>query len=533
MNSKQTQAKLYRMIRARQPVIAVQSYETARVLDSIIGIIDADAERTGDRKELFVWSVTQGLRRMGTKAGELYDMDAPKNPPALRAEDEAEALPMLIVEEFGDAEDEPALNCIFVIKDMHPFLGNPLVARGIRDLAEVLTGRRQTVIMVSPSFSLPGDLRKDVAMIDWPLPDAEELDAHIDDFLFRVQRESALNGDKASLVQALQGLSKQEADAVLASAVIEHGELDARAIKFCLEQKAGIIRESGALEYYPADVSKGDVGGLDMLKQWLDSAGLSNSPQAREFGIEPARGTLVVGVPGCGKSLTAKMVSAMWNQPLLRLDVGALFGSLVGESEEQARNALKIASAVAPCILWIDEIEKALGSGGGESDGGTSKRVLGTILTWMEEQGNGVFIFATANDITSLRPELVRRFSEVFFVDLPGEAEREEIISIHLMKVNRKPDDFDLSAVVKATNDFTGAELEKVVQSALWVAFKEGHEVNTDDLLQAAGDTVPLSVTMADGIKAMRTWSTKAKPASSKQETGRKAKTVRGLALEL
>jgi len=236
--------------------------------------------------------------------------------------------------------------------------------------------------------------------------------------------------------------------------------------------------------------------------------------------LDPQRGVLIVGVPGCGKSLTAKAVAG-GTRPLLRLDVGALFGSLVGQSEAAARNALKTAEAVAPAVLWLDEIEKALGSSGGDMDGGTSQRVLGTILTWLEETEADVFVVATANDIASLRPELIRRFDEVFFVDLPQPEERRQIVAIHLAKRGRDPEGFDLAAVVEATTDFTGAELEKVVQAALRRGFADGgREITTQDLVAAASETVPLSTTMDEGIAHMRQWANRARPASSKQESG-------------
>jgi SpoVK/Ycf46/Vps4 family AAA+-type ATPase len=342
-----------------------------------------------------------------------------------------------------------------------------------------------------------------------------------------------LNGGREKVVRALQGLTAVEADAVLAQAVIALRHLDTDAIPFILEQKAEIIRSSGALEYYPEQASYDDIGGLDLLKAWCAESEIAFSDAAQEFGVEPDKGVLIVGVPGCGKSLTAKAVAG-GSRPLLRLDVGALFGSLVGQSEAQTRNALKVAEAVAPCVLWIDEIEKALGGGGGELDGGTSVRVLGTILTWMEETKAPVFVVATANDIAALRPELIRRFSEVFFVDLPQFEERREILNIHLRKRGRPSKKFNTSQVADATRDFTGSELEKVIQGALRRAFANGaKKVTPDDLLAVAGEMVPLSTTMKESIEQMREWAMRARPASSRQETGHKAQAPDGRAIEL
>jgi SpoVK/Ycf46/Vps4 family AAA+-type ATPase len=263
---------------------------------------------------------------------------------------------------------------------------------------------------------------------------------------------------------------------------------------------------------------------LDLLKAWTKGAMSAFSPEAAEYGIEPPRGFLAVGVPGSGKSLLAKAVAG-GKMPLVRLDVGALMGSLVGESEANTRAALKTIEAVAPCVLWIDEIEKALGGGSGEQDGGTSMRVLGTFLSWMEERAakQGVFMVATANDIGNLRPELIRRFEEVFFVDLPQLEERADIFDIHLGKRGRDFGDFDLVALAKATEGYTGAEIERIVKTALRAAFADGgRELAQEDLLAAAASTVPLSTTMAGQIAEMREWASRARPASSKQETGHK-----------
>jgi len=309
--------------------------------------------------------------------------------------------------------------------------------------------------------------------------------------------------------------------------VIATKRLDAGVIPVILDAKAQLIRKSGALEYYAEQATYEEVGGLGLLKAWCCETEVAFSDTAQKYGLESPRGVLIVGVPGCGKSLTAKAIAG-GGRPLLRLDVGALFGSLVGQSESQTRNALKVAEAVAPAVLWLDEIEKALGAAGGELDGGTSQRVLGTILTWMEETRSSVFVAATANDIGKLRPELVRRFDEVFFVDLPEPDGRREIVAIHLRKRGRSPENFDLDAIVQATQDFTGSEIEKVIRGALRRAFADGErEVTTEDLLAVAGETVPLVTTMADGVARMREWARRARPASSRQESGHQVSTTR------
>jgi len=522
----ETTQQIDRLIRARYPVIAVQSHEENRVIEHIAQI----AQTRG--KALFAWSVSRGIRQIHPEP----DDDATAQELA-QLTDSLAALKHVV--SAGEPTDEhpngpPA---IYVFQDLHPWLAGDradhVVIRALRDVSATLIKRHQTVILLSPNVEIPQDAEKDVVLVDFPLPTPEELAEQVESFIANLPAgiDCELNGGRRDVIRALQGLTAVEADAVLAQAVVSLGHLDTDAIPFILDAKSEIIRKSGALEYYPEQANYADIGGLDLLKAWCAESEIAFTDDAQAFGVEPDRGVLIVGVPGCGKSLTAKAIAG-GTRPLLRLDVGALFGSLVGQSEAQTRNALKVAEAVAPCVLWIDELEKALGGvGGGEMDGGTSTRVLGTILTWMEETTAPVFIAATANDISSLRPELIRRFSENFFVDLPQAAERADILAIHLRKRGRGPENFNLEKVAAATKDFTGSELEKVVQGAIRRAFVADGSVTTGDLLAAAGDMVPLATTMERGISKMRHWAKRARPASSRQETGRKAEDGRALEL--
>jgi AAA+ superfamily predicted ATPase len=521
-----TTRQIARLIRARYPVVAVQSHEETRVTEHVLEI----AREQG--KALYAWTMSQGLQQLHPEPE--ADGSATMDPVAALRH---------VLDEGAPTEAEPnGRPAIYLFKDLHPFLSgerqDPVVVRALRDVASVLIRRHQTVILLSPAVQVPTDAEKDVAVVDFPLPAAGELAEQLAAFADNLPDDVAcdLDGGREKVIRALQGLTAVEADAVLAQAVIALGHLDVDAIPFILEAKAEIIRQSGALEYYPEQASYDDIGGLDLLKAWCRESEGAFSDAAQAFGVEADSGVLIVGVPGCGKSLTAKAVAG-GTRPLLRLDVGALFGSLVGQSEAQTRNALKVAEAVAPCVLWVDEIEKGFGGiGGGELDGGTSVRVLGTILTWMQETKAPVFVVATANDIASLRPELIRRFSEVFFVDLPRFEERREILRIHLGKRGRDPKGLKIEtgAVADAAKDFTGSELEKVVQGAIKRAFADGaREVTTDDLAAVAGAMVPLATTMQAGIAAMREWATRARPASSRQETGCKAVATAGRALEM
>jgi len=512
----QTADRIARLIRARYPVIAVQSHEEVRVTEAIQAIA------AQQDKALYTWTISRGLETCDDS--ETFDGTGLTDP-------------VDVLQHIVGSDGEEA--AIYVLKDLHPFLAgdraDPVVIRALRDVAAELIKRHQTVILLSPAVDVPADAEKDVAVVDFPLPDAGELAEQVESFIANLPDtvEIGVNGDRRELIRALQGLTATEADAVLAEAVIELGHLDTDAIPVILEAKAQIIRQSGALEYYPEQAAYSDVGGLDLLKAWCQQSETAFSDAAQAFGVEPDRGVLIVGVPGCGKSLTAKAVAG-GKRPLLRLDVGALFGSLVGQSEQQTRNALKVAEAVAPAVMWLDECEKALGGNSGELDGGTSQRVMGTLLTWMEETTADVFVVATANQAERLRPELIRRFSEVFFVDIPQAQERQEILSIHLEKRNRNSSDYDLNCVAKATESFTGSELEKVVRGAIKRAFADDRRlVTTSDLLQIADEMVPLSTTMQNEIEDMREWAARARPASSKQDTGHRVENATKRAIEL
>ena len=309
------------------------------------------------------------------------------------------------------------------------------------------------------------------------------------------------------LAQAAVGLSRSQANRAFAKALVGDTALDDRDINLVLEEKKNVVRESGALEFYAPGEGGDDVGGLEVLKVWLRLRERALSPEAKAYGLPAPKGVALIGIPGTGKSLTAKMIASQWRLPLLRLDVGAVFGSLVGESEEKIRQALRLAELVAPCVMWIDEIEKSLASGG--LDGGTSQRVFSTILTWMQEKDKPVFVVATANDVSALPPELLRRgrFDEIFFLDLPTSEEREQIINVHLRKRKRNPANFAVDEIVAHSEGFVGAEIEQAIIDALYLAFdEEGREVGTADILSSLSKLVPLSKSQHERIAALRSW---------------------------
>jgi SpoVK/Ycf46/Vps4 family AAA+-type ATPase len=380
------------------------------------------------------------------------------------------------------------------------------------------------VVMVSPIMKIPVELSKDVAVIELGTPSVDDfnglLDRIIDDVKDQPRIKINLDDEgREKLVHAASGLTLKEAENVFAKTLVLDGKLDADDISVVFSEKQQIIRKSGLLEYYASEEQFTDVAGLENLKQWLTKRSAAFTERAAAFGLPPPRGVLLLGVQGCGKSLCAKAVSSLWKLPLLRFDVGRMFGSLVGSSEENVRRAIHTAESVAPAILWVDEIDKAFAgsAGSGGSDGGTAARVFGTFLTWLSDKTAPVFVIATANDISQLPPELLRkgRLDEIFFVDLPTEAERRAIFAIHLEKRSRVPNGFNLDLLAKHSDGFSGAEIEQAIVSGLFDAFSEDGELDTPTLLTSLAETVPLSKTMSEDLNRLRTWAQgRARPAS-------------------
>jgi ATP-dependent 26S proteasome regulatory subunit len=486
------------LIRAKYPILYIVSWEERRVEESLQNVCKS-LNRT-----LHTWSVTQGMRPPVNRTS------GPVKPTALPGELEALAL-----------VHEAAEYTVFLLKDFHPYMKDYRVVRLLRDLALRLRGRATTLVIMGPSLNLPTDLEKDVSVVDFPLPTYEDIDATLGRVIEAVKNNTNVNTvlepeTRELMVKSAQGLTLDEVESVFARSLVEKKHFD---IDVVLEEKKQIIRKSGLLEYYPAQNSMKDVGGMELLKEWLDQRTKSFTDKAREFGIPAPKGMLLLGVQGCGKSLLAKAVAAHWNLPMLRLDVGRIFGSLVGQSEENIRRAISVSESVAPCILWADELEKGFAGvgGSGVSDSGTTARVFSTFLTWMQEKTAPVFLIATANDVTALPPEMLRkgRFDEIFFVDLPDLAERKEIFKIHLAKRKRDPKKFKLEALAKASKGFSGAEIEMAVVGSLFTAFNADRELTQADLIKEIEATVPLSVMMHEEIDELRTWAQlRTRPAS-------------------
>ncbi len=491
------QSEIEVLVRAKYPILYIVSWEERRVEEALTKIC------TNLKRTLHTWSVTQGMRPPVLRSG-------PARTSALPGELEA----LATIHEAPDFT-------VFLLKDFHPYMKDYRVIRLLRDLSFRIRGKAQTIVLLGPRLELPTDLEKDITVIDFGLPTKEDIEANLDKVIAAVkdnpQVDSTLEPmQRELLVKSAQGLTLDEIESVFARSLVEKKRFDVDVI---LEEKKQIIRKSGILEYYAPDLKIKDVGGLELLKEWLDKRTTSFTDKARHFGLPAPKGVLLLGVQGCGKSLVAKAIAAQWNLPLLKLDVGRIFGSLVGQSEENIRKAIKVSESVAPCVLWADELEKGFAgvSGGGASDSGTTARVFSTFLSWMQEKTAPVFLIATANDVSKLPPEMLRkgRFDEIFFVDLPDGPEREDIFAIHMKKRNRPVTKPNLKALSKATEGFSGAEIEQIVIGALFVAFDAGRDLQQKDLLAEAKAVVPLSVMMREEIDELRTWAElRTRPAS-------------------
>jgi ATP-dependent 26S proteasome regulatory subunit len=494
------------LIRARYPIIYVVTWEEERVERCLREIAAAR------NKNLFVWTITQGIVKSGadtqqTKSG------------AGNTSDPLAALDAVV------HQVEPA---VYLFKDFHRFTEddrcNLTVIRRLRDVAHHLRDTYKSIVITSPLMRIAPELSKDVTVIDFGLPGPPEFNQLLDRIIVDVKDNPKVVIDldaeaRERLLRAARGLTLKEAENVFAKTLVTDGRLSADDVDIVFSEKQQVIKKSGLLEYYAAQEKFSDVAGLGNLKDWLRKRSIAFTDRAKKFGLPAPRGVLLLGVQGCGKSLCAKAVSGLWGLPLLRFDVGRMFSSLVGSSEENIRRAIQVAESVAPAILWIDEIDKALAGAASSSgsDGGTAARVFGTLLTWLSEKTSPVFVIATANDVSHLPPELLRkgRLDEIFFVDLPAPAERRDIFRIHLEKRGRDAAKFDLDELARVSEGFNGAEIEEAVISALFDAFSGQVELNTEIVKSAIMETVPLSKTMSEELNRLHSWAVgRSRPAS-------------------
>ena len=475
-------------LRAHFPLLCLQTYEEERALASLRRVREAMAEKRP--MGLYVWSATRGLR---DPDGRLVDPRTTGDP-------------LLALEHVFYGPDE----AIYVFLDIHRHF-TPVSVRLVRDAVWTVKRARKSLVFIGPTGGLPEELHADATLLDYPPPELPELERLVAETAAGAGCPEPEGPLAETLARALLGLTGREAERVLRRAILSWGALDAGAAEAVLSEKEQTVRKEGVLEFCRPAVGFGDVGGLDRLKAWFGKRRQALEPEGRRFGLRPPRGVVLVGVPGCGKSLTAKALAADWGVPLLRLDLGKIYASLLGESESRLRRALATAEAVSPCILWIDELEKAFSGLGQARDSGVAKRLFGTFLTWLEDRRTAVFVAATANDIQRLPPEFTRkgRFDEVFFVGLPQETERAGILRIHLARRKRDPARFDLPALAQASDGYSGAEIEAAVVAGLYRAFADGaRELVDADIRAALAKSPPLSRSRGAELERLRQWAT-------------------------
>ena len=426
------------------------------------------------------------------------------------------------------------VEAVFILKDFHRHIDDPVVVRRLRDVGQKFSANRRTVVITAPELTVPAELSKLVEYFDLPLPDRDRLREIVHDTFTRLSKTYSLKLQlDAAGVDAmsanLRGLTEEEADRAVSQALVARYALCPETITDVLEAKKQLLRHSGMLEFIDASENMATIGGLENLKHWLAQRRGAWEDSAREFGLEPPHGVIILGVQGCGKSLCARAVAGEWTIPLVKFDTSAVYDKFIGETEKRIRKVFQVAEGLAPCVLWIDELEKVFAGSGPDSasaDAGVSSRLLASFLSWMQDRKAPVFVAATCNNVTVLPPELIRkgRFDELFFVDLPNQTERKQILSIQLARRKRNPGDFDLDKVAAASKGYSGAEIDAGVQGALYAAYSEKKQLTTQSLIDALSGTVPLSTTRAEEIAELRSWAgTRAVPASAADATPARA----------
>lgn len=489
------------LLRSRYSIIYIQTREEERVENTI-----AESAKKQGNRAVYIWDFVEGYQNNPNDIGL-----GKRNP--LQSLELVEKLP----------ESAPA---IFVLRDFQRFLEDISISRKLRNLAKKLKSQPKNLVILASEISVPEDLTEIITIIEFPLPNSQEISQEVERLLMTMGQyvEKRLLDE---VVRASLGLSIERIRKVLAKAITTHGGLEIDDVDLILEEKRQTIRQTQILDFYPTHENISDIGGLDNLKDWLLRRGGAFSQQARQYGLPYPRGLLLAGIQGTGKSLTAKAIAHHWHLPLLRLDVGRLFGGLVGESESRTRQMISIAEALAPCVLWIDEIDKGFAGFKSQGDAGTTSRVFGTFITWLAEKISPVFVVATANNIESLPPEILRkgRFDEIFFVGLPNQEERKAIFEVHLSRLrpyNIKG--YDIARLAYETPDFSGAEIEQSLIEAMHIGFSQNREFTTEDILESASQIIPLARTAEEQIKFLQDWAAAGKARLASRYDGFKGK---------
>src|SRR5579863_3145002 len=529
------------LIDSSTPIIAMETVEEMRAVRMVRAACAAINLAT------FEWSIASGLMRSGSTVGEVVTGGYDFSDHALPGQPLQSHAGMESIEQNAHAlynSRDPAqmlsnlegisIDAAFILKDLHRHMDDPVVVRRLRDVGQRFSTNRKTIVLTAPKLEIPPELRSLVELFDLPLPDRQRLRQIIDETLVRISRTHTLQRklDAAGLdtmAENLRGLTEEEAERAISQALVTRYALCPEIVTDVLEMKKSLLKRSEMLDFVEASDNMASVGGLENLKQWLAQRRGSWDDAARDFGLEPPKGAIILGVQGCGKSLCARAVAGEWTLPLVKFDTSAIYDKYIGETEKRIRKVFQVAEGLAPCVLWIDELEKVFAGSGADSasaDAGVSARLLGSFLSWMQDRKAAVFVAATCNNVTVLPPELIRkgRFDELFFVDLPNQAERRQVFSIQLAKRKRNPAEFDLDKAAATAKGYSGAEIDAAVQGALYAAYSEKKPLGTQSLTDALAQTVPLSTTRAEEIAALRDWAgTRAVPASAREVDAAKA----------
>ncbi len=499
------------LINSSTPIVVMETVEELRAL-SLVRAACSDLSLA-----VFEWTIADGLIRSGSSVATQSRPAGGANAAMYNTLDPVQALANL---------ETMTIEAVFVLKDFHRHMDNPVVVRRLRDVGQKFSANRRTLILTAPAIEMPPELESLVEFLDLPLPDKDRLREIIRETYTRMSANHTLkltldaNGVDA-MAANLRGLTEEAAERAISQTVVGRLALCPDCITDVLEAKKALLKRSEMLDFLDATDNMSSVGGLDHLKGWLKQRSGAWDDGALKFGLDPPKGVIILGVQGCGKSLCARAVAGEWKLPLVKFDTAAVYDKFIGETEKRIQKVFRVAEGLAPCVLWIDELEKVFAGSGPDSasaDAGVSSRLLASFLSWMQERKPAVFVAATCNNVTVLPPELIRkgRFDELFFVDLPSVAEREQIFSIQLAKRKRNPADYDLDQVAAAAKGFSGAEIESAVQTALYAAFsRDGagpvsaasqQNLTSVDLLTALSSTVPLSITRAEEIAELRAW---------------------------
>jgi SpoVK/Ycf46/Vps4 family AAA+-type ATPase len=496
------------LINSSTPIVVMETVEEVRAV-SLVRRACSELNMG-----LFEWTIADGLVRCGSGAAvpavaiqAMRGEAAGPKTAVYNTTDPVQALANM---------ESMTVEAVFVLKDFHRHMDNPVVVRRLRDVGQKFSANRRTLVLTAPSIEMPAELASLVEFLDLPLPDFERLREIIRETYTRMSGSHTLKlqldaQGVDAMAANLRGLTEEEAERAISQTLVGRLALSADCVTDVLEAKKALLKRSEMLEFVDASDTMASIGGLENLKNWLAQRRNSWDDSAREFGLEAPKGVIIMGVQGCGKSLCARAVAGEWKLPLVKFDTAAIYDKYIGETEKRIQKVFRVAEGLSPCVLWIDELEKVFAGSGPDSasaDAGVSSRLLASFLCWMQDRKAPVFVAATCNNVSALPPELIRkgRFDELFFVDLPNTAERKQIFAIQLTKRKRKPEDYDLDRIAAAAKGFSGAEIESAVQGAMYAAFSRKQELSSENLIAALSSTVPLSVTRAEEIATLRDW---------------------------